>query len=74
MSTKNRDSRTGRGNSPFGCSGSGTANSIAVTNTMGNARAVENHARKLERIDVHGLLGPVTLRHYLEAELNCVAK
>jgi len=55
-------------------SGSGTANSIPVTNTMENALAVENRARKPERIDVHGLLGPATLRPYLEAELKCVAK
>jgi hypothetical protein len=47
---------------------------IIVTNTMENARAVENHARKLERIDVNGLLGPVTITPYLEAELKCVLK
>jgi hypothetical protein len=47
---------------------------IVVTNTMENARAVENHARKLERIDINGLLGPVSIKPYLEAELKCVAR
>jgi len=44
---------------------------ILVTNTMENERAVENHAEKLERIKVNGLLGPVSIIPYLEAELKC---
>ena len=34
---------------------------LVVTNTMANERAVENHARQLAKIDMNGLLGPVTL-------------
>ena len=34
---------------------------ISVANTMANERAVENHARQLPKIDLDGLLGPVTI-------------
>ena len=34
---------------------------LVVTNTMANERAVENHARLLPKIDLNGLLGPVTI-------------
>lgn len=34
---------------------------LVITNTMANERAVENHARLLPKIDLNGLLGPVTI-------------
>jgi len=43
---------------------------IIVTNTMENARAVENHAKKLSRIRLNGLLGPVQIIPYKEVELG----
>jgi len=44
---------------------------ILVTNTMENARAVENHAGKLQKIQVNGLLGPVKVLPYLETTIRC---
>ncbi len=35
---------------------------ILVTNTMENELAVDNHARKLPRLEHSGLIGPVTIR------------
>jgi hypothetical protein len=47
---------------------------ITVTNTMENARAVENRADRLEKLEPNGLIGPVRIVPYREVTLRCVAQ
>lgn len=44
---------------------------IVVTNAMDSERAVENHADKLDQIKLNGLLGPVRIMPYFDAEIEC---
>ncbi len=44
---------------------------ITVTNTMENERAVENHKGQLSKLNLSGLLGPVTINAYREVNLTC---
>jgi hypothetical protein len=45
---------------------------ITVTNTMENARAVENRSSKLAKLEPCGLIGPVRIVPYREVTLRCL--